>query len=71
MHEVLDRSSFGQELGAGGVAEVIEPAGLERGTHLFAGTRRNGALHDQYRRRSSGDSSSTTAQTAERSASPE
>ena len=48
-HEVLDGGSLGQELRIRDVADVCEPARVERLAHLLAGADGHGALHDQQR----------------------
>ena len=49
MEEILDGTPFREKLGIRHVADVAEPAGLERRAHLLAGADGHRALHDQDR----------------------
>ena len=49
LHEVLDRAPLREELRVGDVADVREPARVERRTHLLPGADRDGALHHEQR----------------------
>src|SRR5262249_17239814 len=49
LEEVATRVARGEELRMGAVADVVEPAGVQRGAHLLAGSDRDGALHDEHR----------------------
>ena len=70
-HEVCDRGALGEELRVRDVTDLREPPGVQPRSYPFAGSGRNGALHYERSPLLLSGSSSTTCQTALRSASPE